>query len=105
MLRAPTCSTSAYAATSSTSRVSITSVTTGSPVSARASARILRPSSFMPWNAYGEVRGLNAPPRRKCAPAALTASRRSSTCSRLSTAHGPGDDAELPAADLRRRRS
>ena len=51
MLRAPTCSTSAYAATSSTSRVSITSVTIGRPVSARASASILSPSSFMPWNA------------------------------------------------------
>ena len=31
--------------------VSITSVTIGSPVFARASARIFSPSSFIPWNA------------------------------------------------------
>ncbi len=39
MLRAPTCSMSACSATRSTWRVSITSVTTGRPVSARTSAR------------------------------------------------------------------
>ncbi len=43
----------------------------------------------MPWNEYGDVRGLNAPPRSACAPAALTASAAASTCSLLSIAHGP----------------
>ena len=42
-----------------------------------------------PWKAYGEVRGLNAPPRRIVAPAAATASAVSNSCSRLSTEHGP----------------
>ena len=42
-----------------------------------------------PWKAYGEVRGLNAPPRRMVAPAALTASAVSNSCSRLSTEQGP----------------
>ena len=36
----------------------ITSVTTGIPVSSRASAKIFKPASFIPWNEYGEVRGL-----------------------------------------------
>src|SRR6266851_2175140 len=49
----------------------MTSVTTGRPVSSRTSARIFRPSSPSPWYAYGEVRGLNAPPRSSEAPAAL----------------------------------
>ena len=51
MLRAPICSTSAYEATSSTCRGSITSVTIGIPVFARTSASNLSPSSPMPWNA------------------------------------------------------
>ena len=44
------------------------SVTIGSPVSSRASARISSPFAPSPWNAYGEVRGLNAPPRSIVAP-------------------------------------
>ena len=42
-----------------------------------------------PWNAYGDVRGLNAPPRRSVAPAALAISAASSVCWAVSTAHGP----------------
>src|SRR5919197_375943 len=57
-LRAPICSTSAYAATSSTSSGDITSVWMGRPVTALASASSFRASSPNPWNEYGEVRGL-----------------------------------------------
>ena len=39
-------------------------MTIGRPVSSRASARISSPFGPSPWNAYGDVRGLNAPPRR-----------------------------------------
>ena len=53
MLREPTCSTSAYCATRSTSRGSITSVTTGRPVRSRASARISSPRSPQPLEAIG----------------------------------------------------
>ena len=38
---------------------------------------------------YGDVRGLNAPPRSIVAPAASTARAVSSVCSRYSTVHGP----------------
>ena len=38
--------------------VRITSETTANPVCSRASARIFRPSSPMPWKEYGDVRGL-----------------------------------------------
>ena len=89
MLRAPTCSTSAYRATSSTCSGAITSVTTASPVASRASASSSRPFSFRPWKLYGLVRGLNAPPRRPVAPASLTMWATSRICSRLSTEHGP----------------
>ena len=89
MLRVPTCSMSAYEATRSTSWASTTSVTTGSPVCARTSARIRRPSSPSPWNAYGEVRGLYAPPRSSVAPAAWAICAASSVCSGVSTAQGP----------------
>src|SRR4029450_9673253 len=51
----------------------MTSVTTGSPVSSRALASSRRPSSPRPWNEYGLVRGLNAPPRSSRAPLCLTA--------------------------------
>ena len=88
-LRAPICKISACSATTSTLSGSITSVMIGSPVSRRASARSLSPSSSRPWNAYGDVRGLNAPPRSTAAPAAFTRVATSSTCSRDSTEHGP----------------
>src|SRR2546426_832397 len=62
MFRAPIWRQSATAATASTSPGASTSVTTGSPLTARASARISRPSPPMPRNVYGELRGLKAPP-------------------------------------------
>ncbi len=58
MLRAPSWIMSATSRTSSSWRGSITSVTIGSPVSSRASARISRPALPRPEKAYGEVRGL-----------------------------------------------
>jgi len=89
MLRAPIWRTSAYSATSSTCRVSMTSVTTGSPVARRVSARSSSPSRPIPWNAYGEERGLKAPPRSRRAPAARTRSAVVCSISRPSTEQGP----------------
>ena len=43
----------------------------------------------MPWKEYGDVRGLKAPPRRIVAPASLHAWQDASTCSGVSTEHGP----------------
>src|SRR5882762_5890602 len=88
-LRAPIWRMSACSATTSTLSGSMTSVMIGSPVSRRASARSFRPSSSRPWNAYGEVRGLKAPPRRTVAPAAFTRAATCRICSRDSTEHGP----------------
>ena len=65
------------------------SVTIGSPVFSRASISSSSPSYFRPWNAYGLVRGLNAPPRRKFAPASLTSAAIPQICSSLSTEQGP----------------
>ena len=89
MLRVPICSMSACSATTATSRASTTSVTTGSPVATPTSARISSASTPSPWKAYGEVRGMNAPPRSRVAPAPLAICAASSIWSRLSTAHGP----------------
>src|SRR5689334_19302296 len=89
MLRAPICTTSACSAIASACWVSRNSVTTGSPVSSRASARISRPGTPSPLNANGDVRGLNAPPRSIDAPPAFTIRATSSVCSRDSTVHGP----------------
>ena len=89
MLRAPIWSTSAVSTTSSSWRGSSTSVTSGSPVSSRASARIFSASEPRPWKLYGDVRGLKAPPRSMVAPAAFTARAVSSVCSRDSTVQGP----------------
>src|SRR3954453_3855507 len=89
MLRAPICTTSACAAMASACVVSRNSVTTGSPVSARASVRISSAGTPRPLKANGEVRGLNAPPRSIDAPPALTIRATSSVCSRDSTVHGP----------------
>src|SRR5712671_1461403 len=47
------------------------------------------PGKPRPWNAYGEVRGLNAPPRIIAAPWRLAMSADSIICRRVSTAHGP----------------
>ena len=89
MFLVPTCSMSACSATAGTSRASTTSVTNGSPVASRTSMRISRPRIPSPWNAYGEVRGLNAPPRMIAAPAALAISAASRVCWGVSTAQGP----------------
>ncbi len=43
----------------------------------------------MPWKLYGELRGLNAPPRRNFAPVAATCFALVRICSRDSTEHGP----------------
>ena len=50
----------------------------------------------MPWKEYGEVRGLNAPPRRIVAPASLQAFAVSITCSGVSTEQGPAITAKWP---------
>lgn len=42
---------------------------------------------------------MKAPPRRICAPEALTAFAMPTICSSLSTLHGPRDHHEVPAAD------
>jgi hypothetical protein len=89
MLRAPIWITSAVSTTAATSRGSISSVTSGRPVSSRASSRIFRPSRPRPWKVYGEVRGLNAPPRSIVQPAAATTRAVFMVCSRVSTVHGP----------------
>ena len=86
-------------ATRSTCPGSITSVMIGRPVSLRASSSICKPSTPSPWKAYGEVRGLNAPPRRKLAPDAATAVRgRQQLLAALDRAR-PGHDHEFGAAD------
>ena len=56
---------------------------------ARTSARMRSPATPSPWNAYGEVRGLYAPPRSSVAPARRACSAAASVCSADSTAHGP----------------
>ena len=89
MFRAPIWITSVASTTASTWRGSISSVTSGSPVSSRASCRISSASSPRPWNVYGDVRGLNAPPRSIVTPAAATQRAVSIVCSRYSTVHGP----------------
>ena len=89
MLRAPIWSMSAYSATMLDLVGSITSVTTGSPVASRARPESQTLVRRVPGTQYGEVRGLNAPPRSMSAPAALTARAASSSSSRPSTTHGP----------------
>lgn len=89
MFRAPICNMSACSATTSTCRVSMTSVTIGSPVSARTSASKASASSPNPRNAYGDERGLYAPPRKSVAPAARTDAAALNNISRPSTEHGP----------------
>ena len=79
-----TCSTN-----SSICSASISSLTIGSPVCLLASTISLIPSVSSPWNAYGEVRGLYAPPLNISAPAAFTSFAISQICSLLSTEHGP----------------
>src|SRR3972149_2998153 len=68
---------------------SISSVTTGIPVFFLASARYLNPSSPSPWNAYGDVLGLKAPPLRNLAPAFFTLFAASNRSFLVSILHGP----------------
>src|SRR5438094_793364 len=67
----------------------MTSLTTASPWASAARRSSFRPSSPSPWNAYGDVRGLYAPPRSTVAPASATARAIVNTCSSPSTEHGP----------------
>ena len=71
MLRAPICKMSLYFATSSKFASSITSVMTCISNSSAAWRMYFSPSSSSPWKAYGDVLGLNAPPRKIVAPPAL----------------------------------
>ena len=96
MLRVPICSTSANSATMSTCAGSITSVMMGRPVRSRASASRRSPSRPSPWKAYGEVRGLNAPPRRSVAPASATPCATSKSWSRDSIEQGPAISVSEP---------
>ena len=59
-----------------------------------------RPSSPRPWNAYGDVRGLYAPPRSTCAPSRLTSRAVATSCSRDSTAQGPAMIAQRAPAPM-----
>jgi hypothetical protein len=88
MFRAPTWRMSAYFATTSTLSGDMTSVTIFIPVSSRASTRHLRPSSPSPWNEYGEVLGLKAPPRRIVTPRAESRCADSRIIFRLSPRRG-----------------
>jgi hypothetical protein len=89
MLRAPICTTSAYSATACAPSSSSASVTIARPVASRALASSSSPARPSPWNAYGDDRGLYAPPRSATAPAALTACADARICASLSTEHGP----------------
>ena len=81
--------------------VSTASVTMARPNCSRISARIFSPSSPRPWNAYGEVRGLYAPPRKNLRPALATRSAAAKACSRDSDSARAGDDGDFVAADRR----
>ena len=67
----------------------MTSVTSFRSWRSAAARSIRSPASPSPWKLYGELRGLNAPPRRIFAPARLTAAAVASTCSSDSAEHGP----------------
>ena len=99
MFRAPIWMTST-SLKSSISRKSISSVTIGSPVSLFADESMSSPALPSPWKAYGEVRGLNAPPRSIVAPAAFTDFAMLTICSSLSTLHGPAMTEKFPPPNL-----
>src|SRR5438270_329372 len=61
--------------------ISITSLITNMPKRSPASRSNLSASRPSPWNEYGEVRGLNAPPRSARAPAFDTFSAAVKSCS------------------------
>ena len=95
MFLAPTCMMSTSSKSGRCSALMI-SVTTGRPVAFFASKRRSRPCSWRPWNAYGEVLGLKAPPRRKAAPERFTSSATSVICSFVSMEQGPAMTWKLP---------
>ena len=67
MLRAPICSMSAYAATAGLR--ADRALRSPPPGERSAAPRAVPGPAPSPWNAYGDVRGLNAPPRSTFAPA------------------------------------
>ena len=73
---------------SSICEISMTSLMISRPVRSPTSRSSLSPSRPMPWKEYGELRGLNAPPRRNEAPADFTCSATVKICSRDSTEQG-----------------
>ena len=75
-------------------------MTTARPVASRASASSSSPFSFSPWKLYGLVRGLNAPPRRPVAAGLLDDVGDLENLLAALDGAGPGDDAEVAAADL-----
>ena len=89
MLRAPICTRSTYSSNSSMRSSLISSLTMGRPVASRALTMSRMPSVPRPWNAYGDVRGLYAPPRSMLPPAAFTSRATCTICSSPSTLHGP----------------
>ena len=95
-MRAPICNISAYWQIVSKSLILTISVTTLRPTSSATERIIFKPSTPSPWKSYGDVRGLKAPPRKNCAPHALTALAASNNCSRLSTEQGPAITAKWP---------
>ena len=99
MFLAPTWITST-SSKSGKSMIFMSSVTIGRPVSRRATFRYSKPVAFSPAKSYGDVRGLNAPPRMSCAPAALTAFATVTICSSDSTEQGPAIMTKLPPPTL-----
>src|SRR5665647_2933323 len=80
---------SATSATRCAPSASSASVTIGSPVSRRARASSSSPFLPRPWKEYGELRGLNAPPRNALAPASRTCCAASTIWCSFSTEQGP----------------
>ena len=71
---------------------------------ARASASSSSPFLPSPWKEYGELRGLNAPPRSAVAPASRTACAAATICSSDSTEQGPAMIDDVRAAERHARR-
>ena len=100
MFLAPICIKSTFSLNSSRYWASINSEQIGSPVAFLAATKISNPEEPIPWNAYGEVLGLKAPPLKIFAPAFLAALAISITCSSLSTEQGPAIKARLSPPTL-----
>ena len=99
MLRAPTWKMSEYLSISSIWLTSITSETSFRFSAFAASRSSRSPSSPSPWKLYGELRGLNAPPRRIFAPARLHRRRRRAHLRLGLRRARAGHDDHLVAAD------